>query len=88
MQRHLHEVNGLMGKHDLRYSLGNRLDEINRIALDGGDNFLGKFAVVHRKREVIGGGGRSGRDMRDHVDHKFLPISPLVVEHAVEAGCP
>ncbi len=80
---HGDELRELVREHGLRDALGNRLDEVDRVALDRGDDLLGELAVVDGAVQVVGLGGILERDVHGHVDHEHLPVALLVLEHAV-----
>ena len=53
MHRDLDLVDRRAAERDVRDALGDRLDEVDRVALDRGDDLLGELAVVHGAREVV-----------------------------------
>ena len=64
-------------------ALGDRLDQVDRVALDRGDDLLGELAVVDGVSEVVGGGGGGEVSPDRDVDDELLAVGLLEVEDAV-----
>ena len=66
-----------MGEHNARDALGDRLDEIDGIALDGAHDLFRELAVVDRAIEVVGATRVGEREKHCDIDHKDLTRAHL-----------
>src|SRR6478609_10305739 len=67
---------------------GQRLDEVDRVARDDGDDVRGHRRVVDGEGEVVAARRRSGVEGHDDVDDEVLAVAALLGEHPVEPPRP
>src|SRR4029453_7370786 len=83
VDRDAHPFNTIVQEADVRNALGQGLDQIHRIFLDGGLHRVHETSVVHGVAQVVGAGRRAGVDAQREVDHEGLALPSLEVEDAV-----
>ena len=68
---------------DIGDPLGQRLDQVDRLALHRGLDRGHETSVVDGVAQVVRGGGRGGVDTEREVEHEGLPLALLVLQDAV-----
>ena len=70
-------------RHGCGDALGERLDQVDGLALDDGDDLLRHDAVVHGLRQVVVGRRRAGVQAEHQVHDEGLALLALLREHTV-----
>ena len=78
----------VVSEHDEGDALGDGLDEVDGVALNGSNNLFCEHTVVNCAIEVVTFGCRTKVEKHRHINDEYLPGSALFFEDTVEGRGP